>query len=123
MSVTAKQRVEANLSGSAVLDQLARFEDGTLDEMDAVIEDVRATNEPGFGRTADHLSDALNDVRETTKWLLEQLAAGNNQMVLAGATPFQTMFGLVSGGVGLAKGGLAQAGRTRENWQGFMQKI
>jgi acyl-CoA dehydrogenase len=82
-----------------------------LDELDTVIEDVRATNEPGFGRTADHLSDALNDVRETTKWLLEQLAAGNKQMVLAGATPFQTMFGLVSGGVGLAKGGLAQGGQ------------
>ncbi len=83
-----------------------------LDELGEVIEEVRATNEPGFGSTADQLSNALGDVRQTTKWLLEQLAAGNNQLVLAGATPFQSMFGLLSGGVGLAKAGLAQGGQN-----------
>ena len=79
-----------------------------LDELAQVIEDIRSTNIPGFGDTARHLTTAMSDVRETSQWLLEQLAAGNNQSVLAGATPFQTMFGLLSGGVGLAKAGLAK---------------
>lgn len=82
------------------------------DELEKTIEEISATNEPEFGNAAGLLATALQEVRECTTWLLEQLAAGNNQIVLAGATPFQSMFGLTAGGVGLAKAGLASNGKN-----------
>lgn len=96
------------MSGGNVMSQY-------LDELEETIDQVRTTNEPGFGNTSDHLATALADMRQTTAWLLEQLAVGNNQLALAGATPFQTMFGSLSGAVGLAKAGLAPNGlKSRE---------
>ena len=83
-----------------------------LDELGDTIDDVRATNKPGFGATAEHLDIALADMRQATQWLQEQLACGNSQLVLAAATPFQSMFGILAGGVGLAKAGLAQDGKS-----------
>jgi len=83
-----------------------------FDELSETIEAVRATNEPGFGTTADMLAKSLADLREATDWLLQQSADANNKNVLAGATPYQSMFGLISGGVGLAKAGLASHGEN-----------
>ena len=95
-----------------------------LNELAQTIEEVRTTNKPGFGASAEHLERALGDVRQTSQWLLQQLAAGNEQLVLAGATPFQTMFGLLVGGVGLAKGGLAQGGKnSRELARFFAENL
>ncbi len=83
-----------------------------LAELKVIIEDVRASNQPDFGNTADLLSEALKDLDEAGAWILQQLADGNNQQVLAGATPYQTMFGLVSGGIYLAKAGLSDDGKS-----------
>ncbi len=94
------------------------------DELAQTVETIRAADEPGFGSTAQLLASTLADLRETTNWLLEQLAAGNNQAVLAGATPFQTMFGLTAGGTGLAKSGLAtNADNPRELARFFAENL
>ncbi|MCF6320958.1 MAG: acyl-CoA dehydrogenase [Rhizobiaceae bacterium] len=90
-----------------------------FDELSETIEAVRATNEPGFGSTADLLANSLEDLREATKWLQQQQAAANTQGVLAGATPYQSMFGLTSGGIGLAKAGLAQGSKKSRDLARF----
>ncbi len=79
-----------------------------FDELEDIIEQVRGSNEPGFGTTGEQLASALADLRETTSWLLNQMSEGNTQPVLAAATPYQTIFGLAAGGVWLAKAGLGQ---------------
>ena len=83
-----------------------------LAELKETIDDVRSSNQPDFGNAADLLSEALKDLDEAGAWILQQLADGNNQQVLAGATPYQTMFGLVSGGIYLAKAGLSEDGKS-----------
>ena len=83
-----------------------------LDELAVVIEEVRTSNQPEFGDSADLLSEALSDLRQAGAWVLKQLADGNDQAVLAGATPFQTLFGTVSGGVNLAKAGITGDGKA-----------
>lgn len=95
-----------------------------LNELEQTIEAVRATNNPGFGNAAELLSIALTDLREASGWMLEQLSAGNNQAVLAGATPYQTMFGLTAGAVGLAKSGLGEdANSAREIARYFAENL
>ncbi|MBL4726658.1 MAG: acyl-CoA dehydrogenase [Rhizobiaceae bacterium] len=77
-----------------------------------ISEDVRGTNTPEFGETATKLDDAINAVEETTNWILEQLEAGNQPQVLAGATPYLRQFGLAAGCAYLAKAGLNDAPRA-----------
>lgn len=77
-----------------------------------ISEDVRGTNTPEFGETATKLDDAINAVEETTNWILEQLEAGNQPQVLAGATPYLRQFGLAAGCAYLAKAGLNDGPRA-----------
>ena len=76
-----------------------------LDEMQAVVDEVRASNQPAFGKMGDRLDDAVGALRRASVWLGEQLQ-NNPEAALAGATPYLRTFGLAAGGVYLAKGAL-----------------
>jgi acyl-CoA dehydrogenase len=80
---------------------------GFIAELRMIASAVRASNIGGFGHTAEALSAALDDLQAATDWLLAALAAGKVEDALAGATPYQRLFGLALTGCYLAKGGLA----------------
>jgi hypothetical protein len=81
-----------------------------FDELDGILEQLRTSNEPAFGNSTAILSDGLRALKSATDWLAEKSKAGETQHVLAAATPYQTLFGLVSGGIYLAKSALASSG-------------
>ena len=81
---------------------------GLITELKAIAGAVRSSNLDGFGTTADRLDSALADLEQATSWLLARLAESRSAEALAGATPYQRLFGLALTGCYLAKGGLAQ---------------
>jgi acyl-CoA dehydrogenase len=81
---------------------------GFIAELKTIAGDVGRSNLEGFGETAGRLDAAIADLEETTGWLLQQLGDVKTAGALAGATPYQRLFGLVLTGCYLAKGGLAQ---------------
>ena len=81
-----------------------------LDELDEIVTQLRASNVPAFGNAADHIADALAEVRGATQWMMDRIAAKDIDAVLAAATPYQHMFGLAAGGAYLAKSALADTG-------------
>ncbi|MBY4609930.1 acyl-CoA dehydrogenase [Rhizobium sp. 9T] len=83
---------------------------GFIAELKAIGEAVSRSNLDGFGETAARLGAAISDLEETTAWLLAALADGRAAEALAGATPYQRLFGLVLTGCYLAKGALADSG-------------
>ncbi|PZM09180.1 acyl-CoA dehydrogenase [Rhizobium tubonense] len=80
---------------------------GFLGELKAVAEDISRSGIDGFGETAKRLKAAIADLEAGTDWLLAEQATGRLSQALAGATPYQRLFGLVLTGAYLAKGGLA----------------
>jgi len=82
-------------------------------ELREIANTVRLTNHTGFGDTAAKLDAALDDVSETTDWILEQLASGNQDNALAGATPYLRQFGLAAGAAYLAKSGIHESSRAQ----------
>ena len=82
---------------------------GFIAELKEVAERVASSNEPAFGRTVEGLQAAISDLEAATEWLLKAQAEGRVAEALAGATPYQRLFGLVLTGVYLAKGALAPA--------------
>ncbi|TBN13480.1 acyl-CoA dehydrogenase [Agrobacterium cavarae] len=80
---------------------------GFIEELKAIAEDVRASNKPELGETARYLDQSIADLEAATDWLLDAQAKGEAAAVLAGATPYQRLFGLALTGVYLAKGALA----------------
>ncbi len=82
---------------------------GFITELRDIVSSVRGLNRDGFGATADRLEASLADLDEATEWLLARLAEGNTAAALAGATPYQRLFGLALTGAYLAKGALADA--------------
>ncbi|MEM0900124.1 MAG: acyl-CoA dehydrogenase [Pseudomonadota bacterium] len=78
-----------------------------LAELEAIVEDLRGSNVPAFGNSAERIAVALGEVRAATEWLLGQIAEKNLQAVLAAATPYQHLFGMAAGGAYLAKSALA----------------
>lgn len=86
---------------------------GFIAELREIAEQVRASNLDGFGETAERLSASLADLEESTDWLLARLAAGEAEAALAGATPYQRLFGLTLTGAYLAKGALADEDHGR----------
>lgn len=78
-----------------------------LDEYDAIVDALRASNEPAFGESAAHLADALAQLRGATEWMLDAIAAKQMHAVLSAATPYQRLFGMAAGGAYLAKSALA----------------
>ena len=82
---------------------------GYIDELKAVAAEIRTSNLPGFGRSADLLDRALADVVEATRFLQACTADGGMETALAGATPYLRLVSLAAGGAYLARGGLAGA--------------
>ena len=83
---------------------------GWLDELAAMVAEVRASNQPGFADTADLLDAALADARASTEHLLEALADGRQNDALAVATPYLKLMSETAGAICIAVG----AARTGE---------
>ncbi|MBB2835482.1 UNVERIFIED_ORG: acyl-CoA dehydrogenase [Rhizobium esperanzae] len=83
---------------------------GFIAELKAIAEAVGRSNFDGFGETAARLAVAIADLDAATAWLLAVLADDRAAEALAGATPYQRLFGLVLSGCYLAKGALAESG-------------
>lgn len=81
-----------------------------LSELHVVADAVSASNRPEFGKTGEALKDALSDLEVATDWLMSEVGAGRMREALSGATPYLRLFGLVAGGVYLAKGAITSAG-------------
>ncbi|MBB4002963.1 acyl-CoA dehydrogenase family protein [Aurantimonas endophytica] len=79
-----------------------------LAELTQTADAVAARNEPDFGATGAALAASLGDIREAAAFMTRCVAEGDTDMALAGATSFLRLFGLVAGGVYLAKGALAE---------------
>ena len=88
---------------------------GYIGELREIAAELGRKNNPDFGMTADKLDEALADLETATNWLLQALQDGRIQEALAGATPYQRLFGLTSGAVYLAKGALVETGDALEN--------
>jgi alkylation response protein AidB-like acyl-CoA dehydrogenase len=82
-----------------------------LDELNETVDEVKASNQPAFGKMGERLGEAVQALRDATQWMGEQIQS-NPEAALAGATPYLRLFGLAAGGVYLAKGALLAA---REN--------
>ncbi|WP_349363918.1 MAG: acyl-CoA dehydrogenase [Roseitalea porphyridii] len=80
-----------------------------LEELDGVLAMLRTSNDTRFGEAGHYLETAMADLRAATEWLVGKMAEGDKQAVLAGATPYQHLFGLTAGGVYLVKGALGAA--------------
>lgn len=82
-----------------------------IDELSETIDELKASNQPAFGKMAERLDEGLGALRSASLWMGEQIQS-NPEAALAGATPYLRLFGLAAGGVYLAKGALMAA---REN--------
>lgn len=88
--------------------------DGYIEELREIAAQVARKNNPAFGTTAQKLEDALSDLSKTTDWLKLAVQEGHVSQALAGATPYQHLFGLAAGATYLAKGALVENGDGRE---------
>ncbi|WP_425419215.1 acyl-CoA dehydrogenase [Oricola indica] len=77
-----------------------------FDELDAVLADLAASNNPAFGQSAERLKASVADLRAATYALGRMLKDGDMAGALAGATPYLRLFGLAAGGVYLATSAL-----------------
>src|SRR5690348_8381170 len=80
-----------------------------LAELDAIVKQVEASNDPAFGTTGTKLRDALGSLERASKWLAERVGSKPND-ALAGATPYLRLFGSTLGGCMLAGEALAAKG-------------
>jgi hypothetical protein len=80
-----------------------------LDELNGIVKQVEASNDPAFGTTGTKLRDALASLERTSRWLLERVTSAPNE-ALAGATPYLRLFGSALGGCMLANEALAARG-------------
>ncbi|CAN7351741.1 acyl-CoA dehydrogenase family protein [Mesorhizobium caraganae] len=84
---------------------------GYIAELKRIADDVRTSNLQGFGRTAEALDRALDDLTEATRFLQKLLADRRLDEAQAGATPYLRLISLAAGGAYLARGGLAEQNR------------
>ncbi len=80
---------------------------GFIAELKKQAQAVHASNTPELGDTGRYLDQSITDLEDATEWLLDALAKGETSAALAGATPYQRLFGLALTGAYLAKGALA----------------
>ena len=73
--------------------------DTYLVELDSIVEELRKVNDTRYGRSAECLARAMDDLKAATDWI----KSADVQAQLAAATPYQHLFGTVAGGVYLAK--------------------
>jgi butyryl-CoA dehydrogenase len=64
---------------------------------------------PAFGLTAPRLREAVDALDRATSFMLDAAASGNQDALLAGATPYLRLFGLARSGAALAEAALAAA--------------
>ena len=82
--------------------------EGLISELKQITERVQSVNDVRFGFAAERLAAAIDDLEASTAWLMKAQGDGHMAEALAGATPYQRLFGLVLTGAYLAKGALAQ---------------
>jgi len=75
-------------------------------EMHATLKALKASNLPGFGSSADKLSEAMAALEAATLWMAKALKERTEE-ALASATPYQTLFGTTLGGINLVRAALA----------------
>jgi acyl-CoA dehydrogenase len=87
---------------------------GFIGELRTIADRVASAADAGLGETAQRLKASIDELEAATQWLLKAQAEGQVAEALAGATPYQRLFGLVLTGAYLAKGALAKVddGRT-----------
>ena len=78
-----------------------------LAEYRATAKKVAESNDPAFGKTALRLNATLDALERATKYIADALARDPAE-ALAGATPYQKLFGLAAGGSYLAQAALAE---------------
>ncbi|TCD13442.1 acyl-CoA dehydrogenase [Oricola cellulosilytica] len=78
-------------------------------ELDKILEDLKASNNPAFGDASGRLTAAMGDLRAATEAMTSMTESGDTASALAGATPYLRLFGLTAGGVYLAKSALAES--------------
>ena len=105
--ISVKQRQVAGLRDITAAGSLRRHEP-------AAAIDAAAPKSSAPGDTAARLGSSIADLEAATEWLGKELADGRQADALAGATPYQRLFGLVLTGAYLAKGALADAGDGRK---------
>jgi hypothetical protein len=86
---------------------------GYIGELRAIAIKVGASNRPVFGETAARIEQAIDALEEATSWLQAAMVEGRGSDALAGATPYQRLFGLTAGGCYLAKAALADEDDAR----------
>jgi acyl-CoA dehydrogenase len=89
------------LEGGAIVQAYIR-------ELVETVGEVRASNQPAFGRMAERLGDSVAALEEATRWLGDALRR-SPEAALAGATPYLRLFGIAAGGVYLARAALVAA--------------
>lgn len=77
-------------------------------ELAATAEEVRASNQPAFGRMGERLAEAVGALADASRWLGETMRR-NPEAALAGAMPYLRLFGLAAGGSYLARAALSAA--------------
>jgi hypothetical protein len=76
-------------------------------EYRATAKKVAESNDPAFGKTAQRLTETLDALERATKYMFEAMNRDQAE-ALAGATPYQKLFGLAAGGSYLAQAALAE---------------
>ncbi|MBX3534408.1 MAG: acyl-CoA dehydrogenase [Xanthobacteraceae bacterium] len=76
-------------------------------EYRATANEVAKSNDPAFGKTAQRLNETLDALERATKYI-EAALTRDQAEALAGATPYQKLFGLAAGGAYLAQAALAE---------------
>lgn len=74
--------------------------------------EVAKSNDPAFGKTAQRLNETLDALERASKYMVEAMNRDQAE-ALAGATPYQKLFGLAAGGAYLAQAGLAERVESR----------
>jgi hypothetical protein len=77
-----------------------------IEDLNATVAAVRASNHPEFGRMGERLAEAVAALAEATRWIGGALGREPDS-AMAAAVPYLRLFGLAAGGVYLAKGALA----------------
>ena len=90
------------LSGGATVRAL-------IDEYRAEAEAAKASNRPDLEGVGQELERALDDLADTTEWLLAALGEGRQEDALTAATPYLRLFGLAGSLALLTRGALAPA--------------
>lgn len=76
-----------------------------IDELWKISEEVSNSNHNELKEIGNNLTEAVNSLESATNWLLDNLETEPDG-ALSGATPYLRLFGVVTGGVYLAKGAL-----------------